>query len=35
VVFPREDYQPGDLVRVKIDRSTPATLIGQAVDLVR
>ena len=34
VVFPREDYQPGDLVRVKIDRSTPATLIGQAVDLV-
>jgi tRNA-2-methylthio-N6-dimethylallyladenosine synthase len=30
VVFPREDYKPGDLVQVEIARATPATLIGKA-----
>jgi len=30
VVFSREDYKPGDLVQVEIERATPATLIGKA-----
>ena len=29
-VFPKAQYQPGDLVMVRIERSTAATLIGQA-----
>ena len=33
VVFPKETYQPGDFVNVKIIRCTSATLIGQAVGL--
>ena len=33
VVFPKENYQPGDFVDVKILRCTSATLIGQAVGL--
>ena len=30
-VFPRENYKLGDLVYVRIDRATTATLIGEAV----
>lgn len=33
VVFPKEDYQPGDFVNVKIKDCTSATLIGEAVGL--
>lgn len=33
VVFPKRDHQPGDFVRVKIDRCTPATLLGESIDL--
>ncbi len=32
VVFPKENYKPGDFVLVKIDEATSATLIGKAVD---
>ncbi|NVK27493.1 MAG: tRNA (N6-isopentenyl adenosine(37)-C2)-methylthiotransferase MiaB [Flavobacteriia bacterium] len=35
VVFPREDYQPGDLVRVSIKSCTSATLLGEAKELIR
>ncbi len=35
VVFPREDYQPGDLVRVHVTDCTSATLLGTAKELVR
>lgn len=35
VVFPRENFQPGDIVEVKIESSTSATLIGTAVRLVQ
>lgn len=31
VVFPAEDHRPGDLVNVRIERSTSATLIGHPV----
>ncbi len=31
VVFPKENYKPGDFVLVKIDEATSATLIGKAV----
>ena len=31
VVFPKENYQPGDFVMVKITDCTSATLIGEAV----
>ncbi|NND88730.1 MAG: tRNA (N6-isopentenyl adenosine(37)-C2)-methylthiotransferase MiaB [Flavobacteriaceae bacterium] len=31
VVFPKEEYQPGDLVNVLIEDCTSATLIGKAV----
>lgn len=31
VVFPKEDYKPGDFVNVKITDCTTATLIGEAV----
>jgi tRNA-2-methylthio-N6-dimethylallyladenosine synthase len=31
VVFPKEHYQPGDFVNVKITDCTSATLIGEAV----
>lgn len=31
VVFPKENYQPGDYVMVKINDCTSATLLGQAV----
>ena len=33
VVFPKESYQPGDFVDVKILRCTSATLIGEALGL--
>ena len=33
VVFPKENYQPGDFVNVKIIDCTSATLIGQAIGL--
>ena len=32
VVFPKEQYKPGDFVMVKITDCTSATLIGKAVD---
>jgi tRNA-2-methylthio-N6-dimethylallyladenosine synthase len=35
VVFPRENYQPGDIVEVQIESSTSATLIGKAVRLIQ
>lgn len=35
VVFPREDYQPGDMVKVKINSCTSATMLGEAVELIR
>lgn len=31
-VFPREDYQPGDFVKVLIERTTTSTLIGKVVE---
>jgi tRNA-2-methylthio-N6-dimethylallyladenosine synthase len=31
VVFPKEQYKPGDFVQVKINNCTSATLIGEAV----
>jgi tRNA-2-methylthio-N6-dimethylallyladenosine synthase len=31
VVFPDRGYKPGDYVQVKINRCTPATLIGEAI----
>jgi tRNA-2-methylthio-N6-dimethylallyladenosine synthase len=31
VVFPKEHYQPGDFVDVKITHCTAATLLGEAV----
>lgn len=31
VVFPKENYQPGDYVNVIVEECTPATLIGKAV----
>jgi tRNA-2-methylthio-N6-dimethylallyladenosine synthase len=34
VVFDKEDYKPGDFVRVKIERCTAATLLGTAVEKV-
>ena len=33
VVFPKENYKMGDLVMVKIEDCTSATLIGKAVEL--
>ena len=33
VVFPKENYQPGDFVIVKIHDCTSATLIGEAIEL--
>ena len=33
VVFPKGNCQPGDLIRVRITRHTPATLIGEIVYL--
>ncbi|KAB2813683.1 tRNA (N6-isopentenyl adenosine(37)-C2)-methylthiotransferase MiaB [Phaeocystidibacter luteus] len=35
VVFPREDYQPGDLVKVSVKSCTSATLLGEAKELIR
>ena len=32
VVFPRNDYRPGDYVNVKIEKCTSATLIGKAAE---
>jgi len=34
VVFPKEDFKPGDLVNVLIKSCTQATLIGEAVGKV-
>jgi tRNA-2-methylthio-N6-dimethylallyladenosine synthase len=31
VVFPKENYQPGDFVMVKVNSCTTTTLIGEAV----
>ena len=31
VVFPRENYQAGEFVEVKIEECTSATLLGQAI----
>jgi len=31
VVFPKDDEKTGDIVKVKIDKTTPATLIGKKV----
>ena len=33
VVFPKENYKPGDYVLVKAESCTSATLIGKAVKL--
>jgi tRNA-2-methylthio-N6-dimethylallyladenosine synthase len=33
VVFPKENYQPGDFVNVRIERSTTTTLIGKAIGI--
>lgn len=33
VVFPKETYQTGDLVEVRIERATTTTLIGKAIGL--
>jgi len=33
VVFPKEEYQKGDYVMVKITDCTPATLIGEAISV--
>lgn len=35
VVFPKENYQPGDLVLVDVQDCTPATLLGTAKQLIR
>lgn len=35
VVFPKENYRPGDLVKVEIHDCTPATLLGTAKELIR
>ncbi|MDX5426959.1 MAG: tRNA (N6-isopentenyl adenosine(37)-C2)-methylthiotransferase MiaB [Bacteroidota bacterium] len=35
VVFPKENYRPGDLVRVKINDCTGATLLGEAIEKIR
>jgi tRNA-2-methylthio-N6-dimethylallyladenosine synthase len=32
VVFPKENYQVGDFVNVKINDCTSATLIGEALE---
>lgn len=32
VVFPREDFQPGDHVKVKVEDCTAATLLGHAIE---
>lgn len=34
VVFDRENYKPGDFVRVKIERCTAATLLGTAIEKI-
>ena len=34
IIFPKENYKVGDYVMVKIEKSTSATLIGKATDLV-
>src|SRR6185295_661174 len=31
VIFPRENFKPGDYVMVKINDCTPATLMGEVV----
>ncbi|HLN94098.1 MAG TPA: TRAM domain-containing protein, partial [Flavobacterium sp.] len=31
VVFPKEQYKPGDFVLVRVDSCTSATLIGEAI----
>ena len=33
VVFPKENYKPGDFVDVKIKSCTSATLIGKAIKI--
>lgn len=34
IIFPKENYQPGDFVMVKIEKTTSATLIGKAIEKV-
>lgn len=35
VVFPKEEYRAGDLVKVKVNSCTSATMLGEAIELVR
>ena len=34
IIFPKENYSLGDFVNVKVEKSTSATLIGKAVEMV-
>jgi tRNA-2-methylthio-N6-dimethylallyladenosine synthase len=34
-VFPKENYKVGDFVLVKINDCTTATLIGEALDILK
>ena len=34
IIFPRENFKIGDYVKVKVEKSTSATLIGKAVGIV-
>lgn len=34
IIFPKENYKIGDFVNVKVEKSTSATLIGKAVEIV-
>ena len=34
IIFPKENYSLGDFVKVKIEKSTSATLIGKALEIV-
>jgi tRNA-2-methylthio-N6-dimethylallyladenosine synthase len=35
VVFPKEDFKPGQFVQVMVDKCTPATLIGRVVKVLQ
>lgn len=34
IIFPKENYKPGDFVMVKVEKATSATLIGKAIEKV-
>ena len=34
IIFPRENFKIGDYIKVKVEKSTSATLIGKAVGIV-